>query len=74
MGEWLNGSAYAYLSARYGVSVEECALALIEEIQDKIKASSISFNPRLFLSLKQIGESVFIYMNYTTHNESYYSQ
>jgi len=67
MGEWFYGSAYTYLAARYGVSVEECVLTLIEEIQDKIKASSISFNPRysaksprLFLSLKQVGDSLFV--------------
>lgn len=67
MGEWFYVSAYTYIAARYGVRVEECVLALIEEIQDKITASSISFNPRfsdksprLFLSLKQVGDSVFV--------------
>jgi hypothetical protein len=76
MGEWLYGFAYTYLSARYGVSVEDCALALIEEIQDKINRSSISFNPRSndksprhFLSLKKVGDSLFEYMNHTTHKE-----
>jgi hypothetical protein len=74
MGEWLNGSAYTYLSARYGVNVEECVLALIEEIQDKIKASSVNFNPRssdniprLFLGLKQVGDSLFVQVNHITN-------
>jgi hypothetical protein len=76
MGEWLYRSAHSYLSARYGVSVEECVLALIEEIQDKIKASSISFSPRssyktprLYHNLKQVGDSLFVQMNHTDHNE-----
>jgi len=56
------GNGVMDLSARYGVSVEECVLVFIEEIKDKIKMSFISFNPRsndksprLFLSLKQVG-------------------
>jgi hypothetical protein len=55
-----------YLSARYGV-IDECVLVLVEEIQDKIRRSSISFNPgssdkspRLFLSLKQVGDTLFV--------------
>jgi hypothetical protein len=67
MGEWLNGSAYTYLSARYGVSVEDGVLVLIEEIQDKIKShrsvstlNPVTNPPRLFLSLIQVGDTLFV--------------